>query len=89
MLALTDRSFRLEAILEKSRNRKRQINFSNICPVMDHEGRHFRSIREMCRWWGIEDATYRYRRNRGFDKKTALTMPSQRGKRKYDTNAAC
>lgn len=89
---ITDRTFRLEAVLKQSGSRKRKkiANFSNACPVMDHEGRHFRSIREMCRWWGILSDTYRYRRNRGFDKKTALTMPlQQRGRKKHDTNAAC
>lgn len=81
----TDRTFRLEAVVEQngSRKRKKINNLDNSCPVMDHEYRHFRSIREMCRYWGIEDATYHYRRKMGLDKKTALTMPlQQRGRKK-------
>lgn len=82
---MTDSKFRLEVALEQSKGRKKQINFPNCTPVMDHECRHFRSIREMCRFWGIEDATYRYRRKMGLDKKTALTLPPLQGRRKsYD-----
>ena len=82
---MTDSKFRLETALEQSKSRKRQINFTNCTPVMDHECRHFRSIREMCRYWGIGDQTYRYRRKMGLDKKTALTLPTLWGRRKsYD-----
>lgn len=78
--------FRLEAALEQSKARKRQINFPNCTPVMDHECRHFRSEREMCRWWGVTSETYRYRRKQGFSKQEALTMPMRtpRGRKKND-----
>ena len=79
--------FRLEAVVEQSSSRRRNRinNLDNSCPVMDHECRHFRSEREMCRFWGVTSETYRYRRKRGLDKKTALTLPPLRGRRKsYD-----
>jgi hypothetical protein len=84
---MTDEKFRLEAVVEQSitRRRKKANNFDNNCPVMDHECRHFRSEREMCRYWGITSETYRYRRKHGLDKKTALTLPPLWGRRKsYD-----
>lgn len=79
--------FKLESVVEQSSSRRRSRinNLSNSCPVMDHECRHFRSEREMCRWWGVTSETYRYRRKHGLDKKTALTLPPLRGRRKsYD-----
>lgn len=82
---MTDSKFKLEAVLASSKSRKKQINFSNCTPIMAHECRHFRSVKEMCRYWGVEDATYYYRRKHGLDKKTALTLPPLRGRRKsYD-----
>ena len=79
--------FRLETVIEQSSSRRRSRinNLDNSCPVMDHECRHFRSEREMCRFWGVTSETYRYRRKHGLDKKTALTLPPLRGRRKsYD-----
>lgn len=79
--------FELEAVVEGSsrRRRSRINNIANSCPVMDHECRHFKSEREMCRYWGVTPETYRYRRKHGLDKKTALTLPPLRGRRKsYD-----
>ena len=79
--------FELEAVVEGSsrRRRGRINNIANSCPVMDHECRHFSSEREMCRYWGVTSETYRYRRKRGLDKKTALTLPPLWGRRKsYD-----
>lgn len=79
--------FELKSVVEgSSRRRQKKIhNLDNSCPVMDHECRHFRSEREMCRFWGIISETYRYRRKQGLDKKTALTLPPLRGRRKsYD-----
>ena len=79
--------FRLETVVEQSSSRRRNRinNLDNSCPVMDHECRHFRSEREMCRYWGVTSETYRYRRKQGLDKKTALTLPPLRGRRKsYD-----
>ena len=84
---MTDSKFKLEAVVEgsSSRRRKRINNLANSSPVMDHECRHFRSEREMCRYWGITSETYRYRRKHGLDKKTALTLPPLWGRRKsYD-----
>lgn len=84
---MTDEKFRLEAVVEQSgsRRRKKINNLDNSYPAMDHECRHFRSVKEMCRYWGVEDATYYYRRKHGLDKKTALTLPPLRGRRKsYD-----
>jgi hypothetical protein len=53
---------------------------------MDHECRHFRSVKEMCRYWGVEDATYYYRRKQGFSKEEALTMAKRKpgGRKKND-----
>ena len=79
--------FELEAVVKgsSSRRQSRINNIANSCPVMDHECRHFRSEREMCRYWDVTPETYRYRRKRGLDKKTALTLPPLRGRRKsYD-----
>ena len=52
---MTEEKFRLEAVVEQSSSRRRNRinNLDNSCPVMDHECRHFKSEREMCRYWGI------------------------------------
>lgn len=85
---MTEEKFRLEAVVEQSGSRKRNKanNFANACPVMDHECRHFRSVKEMCRYWGVEDATYYYRRKQGFSKEEALTMAKRKpgGRKKND-----
>ena len=46
---------------------------ANAVPVQDHEGREFRSISAMCRYWEIGLSTYRERRKRGWDVERALT----------------
>ena len=85
---MTDEKFRLEVVVEQSitRRRKKINNLDNSCPVMDHECRHFRSVKEMCRYWGVEDATYYYRRKQGFSKQEALTMAKRKpgGRKKND-----
>lgn len=85
---MTDSKFKLDAVVEQSssRRRKKANSFDNACPVMDHECRHFRSVKEMCRYWGIEDATYYFRRKQGFSKQEALTMAKRKpgGRKKND-----
>lgn len=63
--------FRLEEFLK---NRK-IFQPNNSKPVIDHEGREFSSIRMMCRYWHIDDATYRIRMTRGYSQEEALTIP--------------
>ena len=77
---MTDSKFRLEAALKQSKTRKRHINFNNALPAEDHVGQHFRSVNEMCRKWGIEPATYRYRLKLGLTKKEALTLATVYGR---------
>ena len=80
---MTDVKFRLELAIRGSRKTPR---LPNAIPVMDHECRHFRSVKEMCRYWKVEDATYYYRRKQGFSKQEALTMAPRKpgGRKKND-----
>ena len=75
--------FRLEAAIKGKRKTPR---LPNAIPVMDHECRHFRSVKEMCRYWGVEDATYYFRRKQGFSKQEALTMAKRKpgGRKNHD-----
>lgn len=45
--------------------------------VVDHEGRWFRSLRAMCRHWGVAISTLRNRVERGVPLGRALTEPAQ------------
>lgn len=43
--------------------------------VVDHEGVEHRSIKDMCKAWGITRGVYTYRKNRGWSLKKILTTP--------------
>jgi len=57
-----------------------------VVAVEDHEGNKFRSVTEMCTYWGIQVSTYRYRKRAGFPLKACLTTEDKRAKKCKDHN---
>lgn len=47
--------------------------------VIDHKGVQYGSVTEMCDAYGVRVATYKYRRERGWDVEQALTTPLNSG----------
>lgn len=47
--------------------------------VVDHKGNMFSTIKEMCGFYGIAVATYKYRLEQGWDLEAALTKPANSG----------
>lgn len=47
--------------------------------MVDHKGTKYSSVAEMCEAYGLRVATYKYRRDRGWDMEQALTTPLNSG----------
>lgn len=54
----------------------------NAIEVCDHEGRKFKSKKEMCKYWGISPSTYDGRLKRGVSVEEALTTKVEKRSKK-------
>lgn len=43
--------------------------------VHDHKGNEFRTVKEMCDFWGVKYYTFRYRMSKKVTLELALTLP--------------
>ena len=59
------------------------ISSRPIIPVSDHLGNKFPSIKKLCEHYGISQASYTLRINRGMTKKDALTTPVKNPQSEY------
>ena len=66
----------LEEILTGNRESKPIIRSGNKC--IDHNGREYKSIAEMCREYNISSSMYKQRVKAGWSSKCALLVPSRK-----------
>ena len=59
--------------LEDSLNSKEKFNKGHASSCVDHTGREFPSIREMCEYWNVPVSTYTYRIHSGKSTEYSLT----------------
>lgn len=78
-----------KVVVPKKRNRKDNLRESHVelfksrgfrdtarsrC-VHDHKGNEFRTVKEMCDFWGVKYYTFRYRMSKKVTLELALTLP--------------
>lgn len=76
----SDRTLKLEEFLKKHRKPVYLPKTAKTC--VDHEGRQFPSVRDMCSFWGITDGAFSYRMSHGYSLEDALITPIQIHKRR-------